>query len=171
MSLTVEQVRVVVSGRMPVCSGTAEHRRMIEAIRTAQAAAAKPVGGSSYDFLGTIGSGMPRGPYTFGFRYPTMDTGRGGSQCRLATRYDVQMGKTDVTAADFMDTPASELPVLPSKRRVQERLGHIISFVEPTFLPKSQPSVRATERRVRRSLQCVGTFDLDKLLREQRKLG
>jgi len=81
------------------------------------------------------------------------------------------MGKTDVTAADFMDTPASELPVLPSKRRAQEKLGHIISFVEPTFLPRSQLSARATQRRVRRALQCVDTFDLDKLLHEQRKLG
>ena len=109
---------------------------------------------------------------TFGDVNPIMDMREARDVARVGVRHDVEMAKqTSLSAADFIDTPACELPVLPSKRRVQKMLGDRISFVEPTFVPTSRAATRATHRRVRRSLECVDTLELDSLLNQQREIG
>jgi hypothetical protein len=106
----------------------------------------------------------------FRHQYPIMTEGR-GLGFSLVTPPGIQMTKQSrITASDFVDTPAGRLPVLPSKQRVREMLGHLLSFVEPSFFPQSEESSNATERQVRESLRCVGSDDLDRLMREQREI-
>ena len=107
---------------------------------------------------------------TFAGGFPIIAEGLTTDFC-TATASGVQMVKQlGTTASDFLDTPSRELPVLASKQRVREMLGHLLSFVEPSFLPESEVSSGATEHQVQDSLRCVGSADLDRLMREQREI-
>ena len=74
-----------------------------------------------------------------------------------------------LTAADFDDTPACELPVLPSKVKVKKMMGRALRFAEPKFHFDSPAARSATLTAVRRSLRGVDSDALDRMLKEQRE--
>jgi hypothetical protein len=74
-----------------------------------------------------------------------------------------------VSAADYDDTPACELTILPSKIRVKKLLGRVIRFAEPKFFFDSPAARSATLTKVRRSLRGVDSEALDRMLQEERK--
>ena len=74
-----------------------------------------------------------------------------------------------MTAADFDDTPASELTMLPSKLRVKKLMGKAIRFAEPKFHFDSPAACSATLTAVRRSLRGIDSEALDRMLQEQKE--
>ncbi len=79
------------------------------------------------------------------------------------------MKKRVVSAADYDDTPACELLVLPSKIRVKRLMGKRIRFAEPKFHFDSPAARSATLTRVRESLRGVDCEALDRMLGKETK--
>ena len=152
-----------------LCAATYNRSRVEEVLSSPRRAAGAKIGPSTRHMGKTLLVGMSQA-LAFKYQYPIITNGRGpGLGCATPSGTQI-MKQPRITASDFVDTPAGRLPVLPSKQRVREMLGHLLSFVEPSFFPDSEESSNATERRVRESLRCVGAADLDRLMREQREI-